>query len=105
MALTTICKVINAEMVPAVLPMVEEKCSHAREIVRKKAILALHRFYTRAPSSISHMSEKLRQALIDPDPGVMAASLNLFYDMGQRDAGMLRGLFGMAQRFVSHRLM
>ena len=35
-ALTTVSRVMNAEMIPAILPLVEEKCTHAREIVRKK---------------------------------------------------------------------
>ena len=38
-ALTTISRVMNAEMIPAILPLVEEKCTHAREIVRKKVKL------------------------------------------------------------------
>lgn len=82
-ALTTISRVMNSEMIPAVLPLVEEKCSHKREIVRKKAILALHRFYSRNPSSIGHLIDKIKNALCDKDPGVMAASLNIFFDLAR----------------------
>ena len=81
MALTVICKLINAEMIPAVLQYVVPCLSHSREIVRKKAVLALHRFYRRSPPSIADLMPKIRRALYDQDPGVMAASLNLFFDM------------------------
>ena len=91
-ALTTIAKIMNAEMVPAVLPMVEEKCSHSREIVRKKAVLALHRFHTKSPSSVGHLTELIRRALCDSDPGVMAASLNILYDMARCDCMKLKDL-------------
>ena len=90
--LTMISKIMNADMIPAVLPLVEEKITHAREIVRKKAVLALHRFYTRSPSSISHLSEKIKAALCDSDPGVMAATLNIFYEISRTDVGMLKEL-------------
>jgi vesicle coat complex subunit len=37
-ALTAMARVMNAEMIPAVLPLVEKLVSHNREIVRKKAV-------------------------------------------------------------------
>ena len=40
-ALTTVSRVMNAEMIPAILPLVEEKCSHGREIVRKKVCVCV----------------------------------------------------------------
>eukprot|EP00035_Acanthoeca_spectabilis_P034808 m.31001 g.31001 ORF g.31001 m.31001 type:complete len:1232 (-) comp6877_c0_seq1:65-3760(-) len=91
-ALTSMARVMNAEMIPAVLPLVEKLAAHNREIVRKKAILALHRFYTRSPGSIGHLNDTIRGALCDSDPGVMAASLNIFYDMSRRDATPFKDL-------------
>lgn len=35
-ALTSMARVMNAEMIPAVLPLVEKLAAHNREIVRKK---------------------------------------------------------------------
>ena len=57
-----------------------------------QAVLALHRFYSRNPSSILHMIEKIKAALCDSDPGVMAASLNIFYDMARADAANYKDL-------------
>ncbi|KAL6009380.1 hypothetical protein ACLOJK_022609 [Asimina triloba] len=50
-ALTAVCRLINEETIPAVLPQVVELLGHSKEAVRKKAIMALHRFYQRAPST------------------------------------------------------
>mmetsp|Transcript_23757 Transcript_23757/g.62092 ORF Transcript_23757/g.62092 Transcript_23757/m.62092 type:complete len:1254 (+) Transcript_23757:47-3808(+) len=91
-ALTAMARVMNAEMIPAVLPLVEKLASHSREIVRKKAILAMHRFYTRSAASIGHLNDTIRGALCDADPGVMAASLNIFYDMARKDATPFKDL-------------
>lgn len=93
-ALTTIGKVMNQSMIPAVMPDVEKLLNHKREIVRKKAVLALHRFYSRDPKSISHLSDNLRKALCDSDPGVMVASLNVFYAMRSTALGLLKDLVG-----------
>ena len=60
-----VCRLINAEMLPAVLPLVADKLSHAREIVRKKAVLCIHRFTRQSPSSVVHLMEKIRRALCD----------------------------------------
>ena len=83
---------IHADMIPAVLPLVVEKLTHEREIVRKKAVLALYRFYTRSPSSISHLGDSIRRALCDADPGVMCGSLNLFHDMAQAEPAAYKDL-------------
>ena len=49
--------------------------------MRKKAVCALHRFYQLDPSSITHMTDKVRRALCDKEPSVMAASLCLLHDL------------------------
>lgn len=60
-ALSAVCKLINEETVPAVLPQIVDLLSHSKEVVRKKAIMALHRFYQRSPSLVSHVIPKFRQ--------------------------------------------
>jgi AP-4 complex subunit epsilon-1 len=60
-ALTAVCKLLNEETIPAVLPQVVELLTHSRELVRKKAVMALHRFHQRSPSTVSHLIPKFRQ--------------------------------------------
>ena len=55
--------------------------SFLRELVRKKALLAMHHFYQCSSSSVEHLGEDFRRALSDPDPGVMEAALILLHDI------------------------
>nr|CAG4719119.1 unnamed protein product [Naegleria fowleri] len=80
-ALTAAAKVVNEETIPALLPQVLELRKHAKPIVRKKAISTLHRFYQISPSSVPDIIEYAKEALCDPDPCVMGASLCLLYDL------------------------
>ncbi|XWS38857.1 hypothetical protein CRYUN_Cryun19dG0166300 [Craigia yunnanensis] len=80
-ALNAVCKLINEETIPAVLPQVVELLAHPKEAVRKKAIMALHRFYQKSPSSVSHLVSNFRKRLCDNDPGVMGATLCPLFDL------------------------
>ncbi|XP_043720484.1 AP-4 complex subunit epsilon-like isoform X2 [Telopea speciosissima] len=91
-ALTAVCKLINEETIPAVLPQVVELLGHPKESVRKKAIMALHRFYQRAPSSVAHLLSNFRKKLSDNDPGVMGATLCPLFDLIIADANSYKDL-------------
>ncbi|XP_040989498.1 AP-4 complex subunit epsilon [Juglans microcarpa x Juglans regia] len=80
-ALNAVCRLINEETIPAVLPQVVDLLSHSKEAVRKKAIMALHRFYQKSPSSVSHLVSNFRKRLCDNDPGVMGATLCPLFDL------------------------
>jgi AP-4 complex subunit epsilon-1 len=54
------------------------------ELVRKKAVMALHRFHQLSPDSIEHLVEKIRRALCDRDPAVMGSCVYLIYDLAAR---------------------
>jgi AP-4 complex subunit epsilon-1 len=43
MALTAICKLINVETIPVVLPLFVQLLTHKQANVRKKAVMAMHR--------------------------------------------------------------
>ncbi|XP_042484192.1 AP-4 complex subunit epsilon-like isoform X2 [Macadamia integrifolia] len=91
-ALTAVCKLINEETIPAVLPQVVELLGHPKEAVRKKAIMALHRFYQRAPSSVAHLLSNFRKRLCDNDPGVMGSTLCPLFDLIAADANSYKDL-------------
>ncbi|KAG7281022.1 hypothetical protein CRUP_016654 [Coryphaenoides rupestris] len=71
MALTVVGQIFPKDMIPAILPLVEEKLNHPKEIIRRKAVLALYKFYLIAPNQVQHIHNKFRKALCDKDPGVM----------------------------------
>nr|KYP54408.1 AP-4 complex subunit epsilon-1 [Cajanus cajan] len=91
-ALNAVCRLINEETIPAVLPRVVELLSHAKDAVRKKAVMALHRFYQKSPSSVSHLLSNFRKRLSDNDPGVMGASLCPLFDLVSDDADSYKDL-------------
>jgi AP-4 complex subunit epsilon-1 len=84
--LTAVCKLLNEETIPAVLPQVVELLTHPKELVRKKAVMALRRFHQRAPSTISHLVPKFQQILCDKDPSVMSAAVCALFDLVTADA-------------------
>uniref|UniRef100_A0A673IP97 Clathrin/coatomer adaptor adaptin-like N-terminal domain-containing protein n=1 Tax=Sinocyclocheilus rhinocerous TaxID=307959 RepID=A0A673IP97_9TELE len=81
MALTVVAQVFPKDMIPAVLPLVEDKLSHPKEIIRRKAVLALYKFYLIAPNQVQHIHSKFRKALCDQDPGVMTSSLHIYLQL------------------------
>ncbi|KAL5702771.1 hypothetical protein ACHQM5_027943 [Ranunculus cassubicifolius] len=91
-ALTAVCKLINEETIPAVLPQVVELLGHQKEAVRKKAIMALHRFHQRSPSSVTHLVSNFRKRLCDNDPGVMGATLCPLSDLISSDVNSYKDL-------------
>lgn len=56
-------------------------CLFFREIIRRKAVLALYKFYLIAPNQVQHIHSKFRKALCDKDPGVMMSSLHIYLRM------------------------
>ena len=52
-ALTALCKLVTAEMIPAVLQHVVKLMEHDQPIVRKKAVMALMRFWQLIPESVA----------------------------------------------------
>ncbi|KAH6783531.1 Adaptin family protein [Perilla frutescens var. hirtella] len=91
-ALSAVCKLINEETIPAVLPQVVELLGHQKEAVRKKAVMALHRFHQKSPGSVSHLISNFRKKLCDNDPGVMGATLCPLFDLITADAEKFKDL-------------
>ncbi|CAL0331637.1 unnamed protein product [Lupinus luteus] len=91
-ALNAVCRLINEDTIPALLPQVVELLGHSKEAVRKKAIMALHRFFQKSPSSVSHLVANFRKRLCDNDPGVMGAALCPLFDLVTGDANSYKDL-------------
>lgn len=76
-------RLVYKDMLPAVLPTIAELMKHKREVVRKKAVMAMFKFYTVDPESVrsSGYVDLFHNALCDKDPAVMAASLNAYHKL------------------------
>ncbi|XP_009080160.1 PREDICTED: AP-4 complex subunit epsilon-1, partial [Acanthisitta chloris] len=94
MALTVVSQIFPREMIPAVLPLIEDKLQHSKEIIRRKAVQALYKFYLIAPNQVQHIHDKFRKALCDRDAGVMAASLHIYLQMIKENSSAYKDLTG-----------
>ena len=108
MALSAASKILTADMIPAVLPGITNLLKHDQELVRKKAIMLLHRFLQLQPESVSHLSDKFRRALCDKCPEVMGASLHIFSDLCKADPlpckDLVSSFVSILKQIVEHRL-
>ena len=68
---------MNLEMIPAISPLVFKLLSHPQEAVRKKAVVAVHKFFKIVPETVLDHKDQIRKVLCDPDPSVMGASLHV----------------------------
>lgn len=80
-ALSAVCKVVNEDMIPAVIGDVVKALKHEVDSVRRKAICALHRLYQMDRTCIADHLEKVRSIICDKDPSVMGASLGLLLSL------------------------
>lgn len=101
---------ITPDMVPAVSGEVNKLLSHASETVRKKAIMAMHKFHQLSPETVTRedMLDKLRKVLCDRDPAVMGASLNVIEAMAQIQShtfkDLIPSLVSILKQIGEHRL-
>ncbi|KAJ0098323.1 hypothetical protein Patl1_22014 [Pistacia atlantica] len=72
--------------------VVVDLLGHSKEAVRKKAIMALHRFYQKSASSVQHLVSNFRKKLCDNDPGVMGATLCPLFDLITIDVNSYKDL-------------
>jgi hypothetical protein len=64
-ALSAVTRLIGAETIPAVLSLVKECFTHQSEHVRKKAVMALHRFLQKSPDTVTDYMEHFKRAICD----------------------------------------
>lgn len=109
-SLIAVTSIITSDMVPAMQALVTKMMDHSSEIVRKKAIIALHRFHQLAPEAVekSELITLLRKVLCDRDPSVMGASLNVIETMAMVDPkpfkDLVPSLISILKQVIEHRL-
>lgn len=107
-ALIAVTKLVTEDMIPAVISCVINLLKHDSEFVRKRAVSALHRFYQMDKHVVLDHTDKIRRALCDKDPSVMAATLPLFQAIIQDDPMTYKDLVPsfvvILKQIVDHRL-
>ncbi len=100
-ALTAICKLVSGDSIPAILPQVVDLLGHATDLVRKKAVMALHRFYVRSPSAVSHLLPRFRQMLCDKARARVVSAFRV--GLSHRCASTVRTAHASAPRLTRSR--
>ena len=107
-SLDTVCHLATEDAVPLILPSIRELVTHPKELVRKKAVMALHRFYLKAPHLLDNYGALCRKVLCDHDPSVMGAALCALYEAIKRDAlpfkNLVKSLLHVLTQIVDRRL-
>lgn len=78
-ALSAVCHLVQSDVgvISMMLPLVQKKLQHPRELVRMKAACCILRFVRLAPSYRGHLLENCRKLLYDKDPGVMSIGVKI----------------------------
>jgi AP-4 complex subunit epsilon-1 len=77
-------------------------------MIRKKAVMVLFKMHKQFPQAIDQMDVKMKKALCDKDPQVMAATLNYFADQVRKSPSDYKDLVNsfvvILKQIVEHRL-
>lgn len=99
-------KVANAQIVMAVCAQVDGLLGHEHETIRKKAVIVLIKFNQITP--VDGFEAKMKKALCDKDPSVMAAALNHYVIAVRRAPQDYKELVGsfliIIKQVMDHRL-
>ncbi|KAJ7204362.1 adaptin N terminal region-domain-containing protein [Mycena pura] len=58
--------------------------SHSRAHIRKRAILALYKIMVKYPAAMEQGVSRLKEKLDDPDPGVVASTVNVICELARK---------------------
>jgi len=108
MALSCLTCLLNEDAIPAVIDTIVERAKHDSPGIRKKAVMAMKRILEIDMSFAHQLQQPLRDSLIDRDPSVMAASLNVFdYLIAKNPAGhrgFIMSLISIQKQVLEHAL-
>ncbi|KAJ4457785.1 Adaptor protein complex 4 (AP-4); epsilon subunit; B [Paratrimastix pyriformis] len=107
-ALNTVSRLINNETIPVIMPLVVELLKHPTDLIRKKAIMVLHRIWLKSPDQLPNIGEHARAMLCDKDPSVMGAALCLLVDLCKqfptRFKDLVPSFVSILKQITEHRL-
>lgn len=107
-SLETVCHLATEDALPLILPSIKELLTHNKELVRKKAVMALHRFYLKASHMIEDYGALCRKVLCDHDPSVMGAALCALYEGIKKDPApfknLVKSLLHVLSQIIDRRL-
>ena len=105
-ALNCLSKLSNSSVIEAVQEPVCKLLEHSHEMIRKKAVMVLNKFNKIA--TIDQIDQRMKKALCDKDPSVMACALNYFVDEVKKNPQNYKDLVNhfvvILKQIIDHRL-
>jgi AP-4 complex subunit epsilon-1 len=105
-ALNCLSKLSNDNVMMAVSEFVYRLMEHQHEMIRKKTVMVLIKFHKIAP--VEAIDTKMKKALCDKDPSVMACALNFFLDQVKKEPAKYKDLTNhfivILKQIIDHRL-
>ncbi|KAF9566934.1 Ap3d1 protein [Agrocybe pediades] len=77
--------IVTPELARDVAPELIAMLNHSRPHIRKRAILALYKTLVKYPEAIGQARTRLEEKLEDPDPSVVAATINVLCELARRN--------------------
>ncbi|KAH9486426.1 AP-3 complex subunit delta-1 [Psilocybe cubensis] len=77
--------IVTPELARDITPELIAMLNHSRPNIRKRAILALYKTLMKYPEAISQARTRLEEKLTDPDPSVVAATVNVLCELARRN--------------------
>ncbi|KAM5535884.1 hypothetical protein V8D89_010502 [Ganoderma adspersum] len=84
-ALNGLSHIITPELARDLSTELVAMLNHSRPHIRKRAVLAMYKVITQYPEVLSSSMSRLRDKLDDPDPGVVAATVNVLCELAPQN--------------------
>ena len=106
--LIALAKLGTKDMIPAMVGLVATCLKNDEALVRKKAIMVMHRFSEMDMSSVEDYRDHFRRTLCDKDPSVMGSALHVLSDLAENDPLSYKDLVpsyvSILKQITEHRL-
>ncbi|TRY64310.1 hypothetical protein TCAL_01859 [Tigriopus californicus] len=95
------------EMAPMLLPVLQEKTTHTKDFIRKKALICLESIMQKAPDYIPSLETTVYNCLSDPDPGVVGVAVQVMRSVTLHnttcDSGLIQPLIEILNQILDHK--
>ncbi|KAJ7109859.1 Ap3d1 protein [Mycena epipterygia] len=76
--------IVTPDLARDLSPELISMLTHSRAQIRKRAILALYKVMVKYPEALQQGVSRLKEKLEDPDPGVVASTVNVLCELARR---------------------
>lgn len=98
LAINSLANIVNKDLARDCLSDVLHLMSHSKPYIRKKAVLAMYKLYTKYPQGLRLTFDKLKDRLNDEDNSVISSAVNVICELSNKNP---KNYLSMAPKFFS----